>query len=315
MAYPLLARLVRPYIYHELPGWGRVFGWAGIGGIDNTNPKWKGAPTVKMRGKRHGYLMRLALSDDMDRATYFLGRYFDLEIQLVLDELLKAGDTFVDVGANVGRTTLHAASRVGSNGRVVAFEPQPSCCERIREAISDNRIEHITLHNMGLSDAPAELKLKVLGGGSVMASFAVEESDRMHVREEVTVAVDVGDKFLAEGVKGDMTIKIDVEGFELHVVRGLTSTISEHRPAVLTEVEPKFLRRAGEREDRLFEFFHARGYEGYALGLGKRGLRWNPVLRPVLRASDLRSDSEHDVLWLHPARRTIDPSRFMARGR
>ena len=128
---------------------------------------WQDAPTRLMRGKEHGYKMRLHLADDMDRMTYFLGRNIDSDIQRMLDSILRPGDTFVDVGANVGRTTLHGAARVGPEGRVFSFEPQPECCERIREAIADNNIKHVTLHNVGLSDAPSDLKLKEIGRAHV----------------------------------------------------------------------------------------------------------------------------------------------------
>ena len=76
--------------------------------------------------------MELDLSDDLDRMVYFLGRYYDLDLQLLLDELLRPGDTFINVGANVGYVVLHAASRVGPRGRVIAFEPQPGCCRKLR---------------------------------------------------------------------------------------------------------------------------------------------------------------------------------------
>ena len=77
--------------------------------------------------------MELDLSDDGERGVYFLGRYYDLENQLTLDAVLKSGDTFVDGGANIGMTTLHAAKRVGEAGRVFAFEPQPPCAEKIEK--------------------------------------------------------------------------------------------------------------------------------------------------------------------------------------
>ena len=56
--------------------------------------------------------MRLNLADDMDRITYFLGRgYYDLAVQLLLDSILKPGDTFIDIGAvNVGMTMLSIAA-------------------------------------------------------------------------------------------------------------------------------------------------------------------------------------------------------------
>jgi hypothetical protein len=117
--YPILPFLFRPYIRRELPGWGKLFHWLKLGGINNVNPHWRSAPTYTARGKWHGYRMKLDLRDDLDRSTYFLGRYYDSNVQLLLDRLLKPGDTLLDVGANVGSTTLHgAASGSSSRGKL-----------------------------------------------------------------------------------------------------------------------------------------------------------------------------------------------------
>jgi hypothetical protein len=75
--------------------------------------------------------MELDLSDDGERSVYFLGRNYDLENQLTLGAVLKPDDIFIDGGANIGMTSLHAARRVGEAGRVFTFEPQPPCAERI----------------------------------------------------------------------------------------------------------------------------------------------------------------------------------------
>ena len=86
--------------------------------------------------------MELDLRDALERQTYFLCRYYDLENQLALDVLLKPGDTFIDIGANIGMTTLHGASRVGENGKVIALEPQPICCAKIKRNLEINAINH-----------------------------------------------------------------------------------------------------------------------------------------------------------------------------
>ena len=186
MRNPILPFLFRPYIWRELPGWGRLYQWLKIGGIDNVNPVWRNAGTYSARGKRHGYLMKLDLRDDIDRCAFFLGRYYDLDMQLLLDHLLKPGDTLLDVGANVGHTTLHGASLVGPSGRVISVEPQPKCCASLQEKLAMNGITHVEVHNVGLADKEDTLTLKIPGGGTIMASFAIDEQqDRPLVRQEI----------------------------------------------------------------------------------------------------------------------------------
>jgi FkbM family methyltransferase len=308
MGYPKLPFLFRPYFYYELPGWGKLFSALGIGGIDNLNPSWQDAPTFLTRGKSHGYVMELDLSDDVERVAYFMRRYYDLEIQRLLDVLLKPGDTFVDVGANVGQTTLHAAARVGPQGRVISVEPQPGCCAKLRRNLELNKIGHVELHNVGLSDQPGDLTLYVLGGGSIMATFAIEEGDP-HVRNQISVQVLRGDDLLQGRIVGRLTIKIDVEGFELHALRGLCKTIEAHRPPIVTEVNGPFLRRSGSGTDQLFNFFKERDYRGYMIELVRRRLRWSFGLRPVEGATNL--GEFQDVVWIPGGAGYFDPSPYL----
>ncbi len=309
MAIPRLPFVCRPYFLLELPGWGVLYNKLGIHGIDNVDPRWADDPTRVCRGKHHGYTMRLRLNDDIDRDTYFLGRYYDLEIQLLLDELLSPGDTFLDIGANVGRTTLHAASRVGPGGRVIAVEPQPGCCERINEAIADNHLSHIEIHNVAAGEEQETLELKILGGGTILATLAIDEkADGPKLRDTIEVPVIPLDTIMPSEVQGKLVVKSDVEGFELRALRGLAESLARYRPPVITEVVPRTLERAGTSADQLFAFFHERDYSAYIVGLGRDRLRRSRVaLTPISDPSPI--DYEADILWA-PNTGWFDPKPF-----
>jgi FkbM family methyltransferase len=266
-----------------------------------------------IRGKGHGYRMELDLSDDIYRSVYFLGRYYDLELQLLLDALLRPGDTFVDAGANVGYMTLHAASKVAPSGRVIAFEPQLRCCQKLARNLELNSIKHVELENCGLADRENKLELKILGGGSIMSSFCLDEQAATSVRERIEVDVHRGDDFVYDRVVGNLVLKADVEGFELYVLRGLERTIGRYRPPILIEINLSFLLRAGTNADELFAFFHYRGYTGYIVSLRKRGRLAPPgshrptfALRPVATPEEL--SGEQEILWLPKEDKHFDPA-------
>ena len=256
------------------------------------DPQWRRAPTVLARGKAHGYLMELDLSDDMERGTYFIGRYYDLDIQLLLDVLLKPGNTFIDIGANVGMTTLHGASRVTSEGRVIAFEPQPACCRKIKRHLELNSIRHVTLHNVGLADKDQEVTLAIPGGGTIMAHVQTDPAPDVR---SIHVPIRRGDDFVHD-VKGNLAIKIDVEGYELYALRGLIDTIARYQPPIIIEFCRHYFQRAGTNEREVMQFFKAQNYEPYEIALRKPGIFNSPQL--VIHEARTPLKDNADFLWL-----------------
>ena len=142
-AQELVIATARPYTLRELPGWGKIYralvghrrGWF-----------WEGAPIRTTRGKLHHHLMRLDLSKWPDRWAYFLGRWYDLETQLLVSDLLGPGDTVIDVGANRGMFTLLASRLVGDAGQVIAFEPNPTCVHILEDELAANNIRNVVVH-------------------------------------------------------------------------------------------------------------------------------------------------------------------------
>src|SRR5690606_5085565 len=83
----------------------------------------------------------------------------DLAVQLAIRALLRPGDTFIDVGANIGLLSLLGAHAVGARGRVIAFEPAPDMHERLRWHIDTNRLPQVLAHRLALSEREATLAL------------------------------------------------------------------------------------------------------------------------------------------------------------
>ena len=86
---------------------------------------WRDNQTKSIKGKIHGYEMPLNLGRWPDRAVFFLGRWYDLGTQLLLQAVIEVGDVVVDVGANQGMFALLASKLVGATGGVICFEPNP----------------------------------------------------------------------------------------------------------------------------------------------------------------------------------------------
>jgi FkbM family methyltransferase len=240
--------------------------------------------------------MVLDLASWSERLTYFLGRYYDLPSQLVLRTLLRPGDEVIDVGANVGMITLLASHIVGPSGRVEAFEPNPECVQRLRQMLSENRILNVGVHGLALSDREGTALLTIVSGSSKGTLSPVPMGDSRVRREHYEVTLRRGDDVQRSDPARLVLVKIDTEGHEVRVVRGLQDTLAAARPAVLSETMEEQLKRAGFRMRELARVFEWLGYAGYAPRFTRAGRDYALRLEPLGGALP----HTNDTLWLHP---------------
>lgn len=144
----------------------------------------------------------------------------------------------VDVGVNVGAVTLLMARLVGSGGRVLAVEPGPPLVERLRANLALNPAvaDRVTIHQVGLSDAPGTLIWQPNQSDIGNASLHPDSGPG-----GITVPVTTLDALAASWALDRLDfIKIDVEGMELEVLRGARRTLETLRPVVLFETMEVF---------------------------------------------------------------------------
>jgi len=171
------------------------------------------------------------------------GRYED-DVTAVLRSQLAPGATFVDVGANVGWFTMLAATIVGATGRVVAVEPNPANTALIERSVAEAGVTGVTIAAGAAFDSTGLATLHVdASNGCVLAladvtTRAIECSYVVPVRRLDDILDDTG-------IERVDVMKVDVEGAELHVLRGAKATFERHRPVLVTEFFPEALRGAG----------------------------------------------------------------------
>jgi FkbM family methyltransferase len=299
MFYPRLAFLILPFTRLELPGWGKLYQFFRVGGIQN-NSLWKDAPTKMIKEKWSGYWLKLNLDNWSERHTYFLGRYYDLDLQLVMAQLLKPGDRFIDIGANIGMLTLKGASLVGKLGRVDSFEPNPNCCKRIRDNLELNQINNVYLHQVGLSDKTDTLKLSIITEHSGMGTLSeLRQEDQKLVTDVFDVSVLRGDEIVMQDLTPVKFIKIDVEGYELNVLKGLYKSLNTWHPIVITEVVNEWLKRSGTNRSEICKFMDELGYFPYGLSTKRRFLKHDLSLERI-KEQEVENSQFTDFLWIHP---------------
>jgi len=296
--YRRFAFFILPYTRLELPGWRYLLHALKVAGRSN-DPLWKGAPTKTIRNKWNGYLITLDLSNWSERYTYFLGRYHAVQLQLAMSEVLEPGDRFVDIGSNIGMISLHGAALVTDSGRIDSVEPNPDCCKRILDVLKLNTIEHVHLHRVGLSDQEGSLTLRVISHDAGLGTFALPRADEKGlISNTFEVPVVTGDSVIMESSTPVKLVKIDVEGFELRVLRGLSETLGTWLPIVVAEVSTDWLSRAGTSRTELSQFMGGFGYSAYGLAAERRGSRYQLALEPI-SDKDVEGARFADFLWVH----------------
>src|SRR2546428_4961029 len=109
---------------------------------------------------RHGFQIILDRSDWLGRHIYVTGEYEPSTSRLVKG-LLRPGDSFIDVGANIGYFTLLAATCVGLTGRVFAYEPVPEVYQRLQQNVALNQLMNCTAEQLAISNETYECEFFV----------------------------------------------------------------------------------------------------------------------------------------------------------
>lgn len=152
---------------------------------------------------------------------------------------LKSGQTFLDLGANIGYFTLLGASLVGPTGKVIAFEPNPDNCDLIRQSVELNQFQNIILHCNAVGDREAEFFLD-WDYDTAHSNSLVKEVPTTSKR--VATRTVVLDKILKNDSRIDV-MKIDIEGWEGLALRGMTQMLNRDHPIIFTEFFPGMIAR------------------------------------------------------------------------
>jgi len=172
---------------------------------------------------------------------------------VLVQELLKEGMTFIDIGAHVGLFALPATLSVGSLGRVIAFEPHPENFAMLQVNIQNNPLPcEIEAVESAVSDCSEPVHL-------FMSTFNSGDHQLFHKggRNTIEVQCTTLDDYVKEGTKIDV-IKIDVQGAEAAAFRGMQRVLKENQEIkVIWELSPAQLNDAGSSADELLHWLSA----------------------------------------------------------
>jgi FkbM family methyltransferase len=176
---------------------------------------------------------------------------------------LQPGMTFLDIGAYHGIYSIIAARKLGSAGRIVAFEPSPRDRSRLQLHLRYNRIKSVTLEPYALAAEEGKARLNiVLNGYTNMSSLRLPSVG--HPVKKIEVDTTSLDGYLdRKHIDTVDLMKIDVEGGEAETFRGADRLLSRLRPSIICEVLDRVTRPWGYPACEIISLLRTYDYEWF----------------------------------------------------
>jgi FkbM family methyltransferase len=252
---------------------------------------------------RSGPEILVPLSDYIGKAVFFLGD-LDRKISEVIRRIVRPGDRVLDVGANLGVVTLQLAHLVGPKGVVHSFEPNPAVHQLLERSIERNQLANVRLHKCALgADDGTTLTLTFseenAGLGTVCRTGSGDGWSSVQVPVRTLSAL------AAECDFGPVRLmKMDVEGFELTVLRGAQAWLATNPPeAIVFESNEG---RDPSEPDPVVSFLSEQGYAFYSIPKRLFSLKLIPY-----QLGDSHVSTSHDMLAVRKDRVSEVVSKFV----
>jgi len=185
---------------------------------------------------------------------------YEPHTERILKKYLKPGSIFIDVGANIGYFTFKAACL---GAKVYAFEPVPAIYEHLKMVPIWNPNRSIIVENLALSGAEdiVTMMQEPAGGGSYIVKEKEVRTQKEGFKKIQVKVIDLDSYVARHGIRHIDLIKIDVEGYELEVLKGAKNSIEKFRPIIVCEVCVD--KCCQQHREELADFIQKIGYQTY----------------------------------------------------
>ncbi|GHM99860.1 hypothetical protein WSM22_13500 [Cytophagales bacterium WSM2-2] len=214
-------------------------------------PSWRLA-------ERGGIKLRLDISDMVDWYAYF--ELKDSALEFILARI-KKDFTVIDIGTNIGYVALRCA-KIAREGKVYGFEPSEYNFSKCQANIALNDFRNLEVSKIALGSQESVLKLETVSPHNRGMNRVTDSS----AGETETISVTTLDQKVKDLklTKVDF-IKMDVEGYEMHVLEGATNIVSSFRPIIFLEVNDTLLGNFGSSSNTLYHWLKNHGYAIYGI--------------------------------------------------
>lgn len=232
--------------------------------VMKLDPALRDQPVIATARTCFGATFSVDTSDIIQRFLYQFG-VWEPHMTAWVSRVLRPGDAFVDVGANIGYYTLLAARLVGPTGRVVAVEPSLQFRQVMADAIKNAGHRNIRVVGFAAADVSRQATFWLedpanLGGTTMFRPRSGTPAFTAEARPLAEILT-------TEDVSRARVIKIDAEGAEAQVIEGLIPLLSILRPdaEISVEVTPWALARQGRTPEDALGPLLAVGFHVYKI--------------------------------------------------
>ena len=209
-----------------------------------------------------------------------IGQYYEPDVSMFLKKIISAGDTCIDIGANVGFHTSLMAACSGKNGKIIAVEPFQENCERINEMKEINDFHNIDIFNYALSNKSGEEYYFCSSPKDTGWSYICRELKETKTSEEYFDHESIETKSLLDLITVDENVKVvklDVEGSEQIILDGcIEKIVNKSVDFWVVECADHCLARHNSSQHSLRNLFYGHDVETFVL----RGDGHMPVYVP-----------------------------------
>jgi len=202
--------------------------------------------------------------------------YADRAERQLLAERIAEGAIVVDAGANIGTLSRFLAKVVGPKGVVHSFEPAPDNFRRLAAEVAG--LTNVRVNEMAVSDKTESKLLYISEDLNVDHRAYPTEGE---VRQTISIEATTLDDYFPPGSRVDL-LKADIQGYELHALRGATRVLSDNQQIILLlEFWPFGLRKAGSSAGEMLSFLRERNFEIFSLDKnGVTKFEYNEKIEP-----------------------------------
>lgn len=191
--------------------------WRAIPSIQMKSKEFSGKDIPKTVGTRYGFRMNVNIGDFIGRHIYLHGHYENY-VSRTFEKILRPGSNVIDIGANIGYFSLLSSSIVGEKGKVFSFEASSSIFNKLQNNITLNKSTNVYATSCAIGDEEGEVEFYEADnshlGISSLRNLGEQTSQKIRVKM-ITI-----DSRIDQFPTIDL-IKIDVEGAEMKVLKGM----------------------------------------------------------------------------------------------